>query len=58
MQQEDSVEGTVIDRDGDEVDDGKQYLVGFLKRIRDFDVFERYGFFYRRDSFGVGFSNS
>ncbi|KAL6538289.1 hypothetical protein OROGR_012277 [Orobanche gracilis] len=35
VQQADSVEGTVIDRDGDEVDDGGQYSAGPSKRARD-----------------------
>ncbi|GAB4846711.1 hypothetical protein Ancab_025717 [Ancistrocladus abbreviatus] len=42
VQQADSVEGTVIDRDGDEVDDGKQYQAGPSKRAREYDVFGRY----------------
>lgn len=58
MQQADSVEGTVIDRDGDEVNDGKQYSAGPSKRARDSDGFERYGSSYRRDSSGAGPSNS
>ncbi|KAL9236518.1 hypothetical protein vseg_011177 [Gypsophila vaccaria] len=57
-QQADSVEGTVIDRDGDEVDDGKQYSAGPSKRARDFGVFERCGSSFRRDSSGAGPSNS
>ncbi|XP_057515681.1 uncharacterized protein LOC130797203 [Amaranthus tricolor] len=58
MQQADSVEGTVVDRDGDEVDDGKQYLAGPSKRFRESDVFERCGSSFRRDSSGAGPSNS
>ncbi|XP_074311236.1 uncharacterized protein LOC141647093 [Silene latifolia] len=57
-QQADSVEGTVIDRDGDEVDDGKQYSAGPSKRIREFDVFERCGSSFRRDSSMAGPSTS
>lgn len=53
MQQADSVEGTVIDRDGDEVDDGKQYLAGPSKRTCSYDVFETH-FSYQRDSSGAG----
>ncbi|KAL2943518.1 Nuclear-interacting partner of ALK [Bienertia sinuspersici] len=58
MQRADSVEGTVIDRDVDEVDDGKQYLAGPSKRAREPDVFERCGSSFRRDSSGAGPSNS
>ncbi|ONI11056.1 hypothetical protein PRUPE_4G085100 [Prunus persica] len=39
-QQADSVEGTVIDRDGDEVTDGGQYSAGPSKRARDSDIFD------------------
>lgn len=53
MQQADSVEGTVIDRDCDEVDDGKQYLAGPSKRARSFDIFETH-FSYQKDSSGAG----
>ena len=35
MQQADSIEGTVIDRDGDEVTDGRQYSAGPSKRAHD-----------------------
>ncbi|KAI3899109.1 hypothetical protein MKW92_052306 [Papaver armeniacum] len=52
-QQVDSVEGTVIDRDGDEVNDGRQYLAGLSKCVRDFD-FDTYHSPYRRDSSGAG----
>ncbi|CAN6454346.1 unnamed protein product [Victoria cruziana] len=41
-QNADSVEGTVIDRDGDEVDDGRQYSDGPSKRIHDSDAFCTY----------------
>ncbi|XP_048498893.1 uncharacterized protein LOC104907362 [Beta vulgaris subsp. vulgaris] len=58
LQHADSVEGTVIDRDVDEVDDGKQYLAGPSKRVREADVFERCGSSFRRDSSGAGPSNS
>lgn len=57
-QQADSVEGSVIDRDVDEVDDGKQYLAGPPKRARESDVIERCGSSFRRDSSGAGPSNS
>ncbi|GMH25624.1 hypothetical protein Nepgr_027467 [Nepenthes gracilis] len=56
IQQADSVEGTIIDRDGDEVDDGKQYSAGPSKRIR--DAFARYESSNRKDSSGAGPSNS
>ncbi|KAA8524932.1 hypothetical protein F0562_011430 [Nyssa sinensis] len=58
MQQADSIEGTVIDRDGDEVDDGKQYSAGPSKRARETDVFETYHSSYRGDSSGAGPSHS
>ncbi|THU52321.1 hypothetical protein C4D60_Mb10t02770 [Musa balbisiana] len=38
----DSIEGTVIDRDGDEVDDGTQDSDGPNKRARGFDIFDSY----------------
>ncbi|KAL3821303.1 hypothetical protein ACJIZ3_007208 [Penstemon smallii] len=38
IQPTDSIEGTIIDRDGDEVDDGRQYSAGPSKRARDSDV--------------------
>ncbi|KAF3776286.1 NIPA-like protein [Nymphaea thermarum] len=38
----DSFEGTVIDRDGDEVDDGRQYSDGPSKHVRDSDAFCTY----------------
>ncbi|XP_052178558.1 uncharacterized protein LOC127792191 isoform X2 [Diospyros lotus] len=55
MQQADSIEGTVIDRDGDEVDDGRQYSAGPSKRARDYDSFEMP---YWKDSSGAGPSHS
>jgi hypothetical protein len=58
MQQADSIEGTVIDRDGDEVDDEGEYSAGPSKRARDYDVFEAYPSSYRRDSSGAGPSHS
>ncbi|KAK1592509.1 hypothetical protein Q3G72_026078 [Acer saccharum] len=58
MQQADSVEGTVIDRDGDEVTDGRQYSAGPSKRARDLDVFDTYCSPYPRDSSGAGPSHS
>ncbi|XP_030439593.1 uncharacterized protein LOC115661459 [Syzygium oleosum] len=54
VHQADSVEGTVIDRDGDEVNDSKQYSAGPSKRIRESDAFETYRFSYRRDSSEAG----
>ncbi|XP_015877659.3 uncharacterized protein LOC107414040 isoform X2 [Ziziphus jujuba] len=50
VQQADSVEGTVIDRDGDEVTDGRQYSAGPSKRARDLDIFDSYCSPYQRDS--------
>ncbi|KAM1123244.1 hypothetical protein FF1_004649 [Malus domestica] len=41
-QHADSFEGTVIDRDGDEVTDGGQYSAGPSKRARDSDMFDTY----------------
>ncbi|KAJ4703102.1 Nuclear-interacting partner of ALK [Melia azedarach] len=58
LQQADSVEGTVIDRDGDEVTDGRQYSAGPSKRARDFDVFDSHCSPYLRDSSGAGPSHS
>lgn len=52
-QQADSVEGTVIDRDGDEVDDGGQYSAGPSKRPRDSGVSEP-----RRSPYGKGSSGA
>lgn len=56
QQQADSVEGTVIDCDGDEVTDCRQYSAGPSKRARDTDVFEYSP--HRRDSSGAGPSHS
>ena len=50
VQQADSVEGTVIDRDGDEVTDGGQYSAGPSKRLRETDVFDTFCSPYQRDS--------
>ncbi|KAJ0018482.1 hypothetical protein Pint_10961 [Pistacia integerrima] len=58
MQQADSVEGTVIDRDGDEVTDSKQYSAGPSKRARDFDIFDTHCSPYLRASSGAGPSHS
>ncbi|PIA30166.1 hypothetical protein AQUCO_05700104v1 [Aquilegia coerulea] len=55
VQQADSVEGTVIDRDGDEVDDGTHYSAGPSKRSRDSDMYHSS---YRRDTSGAGPSHS
>ncbi|KAM7492449.1 hypothetical protein LguiA_035370 [Lonicera macranthoides] len=56
--QADSIEGTVIDRDGDEVNDGKQYSAGPSKRSRDSSVFETYNSSYWKESSGAGPSQS
>ncbi|KAJ8762649.1 hypothetical protein K2173_010670 [Erythroxylum novogranatense] len=58
MQPADSVEGTVIDRDGDEVTDGRQFSAGPSKRARERDFFEAYCSPYQRDSSGAGPSHS
>ena len=58
QQQADSVEGTVIDCDGDEVTDGGQYSAGPSKRVRDSDIFDTYCSPLQRDSSGAGPSNS
>ncbi|XP_057796012.1 uncharacterized protein LOC131012119 isoform X1 [Salvia miltiorrhiza] len=58
LQQADSGEGTVIDRDGDEVDDGGQYSAGPLKRARESGVVEPHRSPYRKDSSGAGPSRS
>ncbi|KAG6573377.1 NIPA-like protein, partial [Cucurbita argyrosperma subsp. sororia] len=57
MHQADSVEGTVIDRDGDEVTDNRQYSAGPSKRTRDSDFFDTFCS-YQRDSAGAGPSHS
>ncbi|XP_012072160.1 uncharacterized protein LOC105634023 isoform X2 [Jatropha curcas] len=58
MQPADSVEGTVIDRDGDEVTDGRQFSAGPSKRARDSDFFDTNCSLYQRDLSGAGPSNS
>ncbi|XP_051135903.1 uncharacterized protein LOC127254697 isoform X2 [Andrographis paniculata] len=58
VQPTDSVEGTVIDRDGDEVDGGGQYSAGPSKRARDSRVVEHHLSPYKRDSSGAGPSRS
>ncbi|XVF40084.1 hypothetical protein PTKIN_Ptkin01aG0083600 [Pterospermum kingtungense] len=58
MQQADSVEGTVIDRDGDEVTDSRQYSAGPSKRARESDIFDSSCSPYPRDSFDAGPSHS
>ncbi|PIN14408.1 hypothetical protein CDL12_12964 [Handroanthus impetiginosus] len=58
LQQTDSVEGTVIDRDGDEVDDGGQYSAGPSKRARDSGLVEHRQSPYGKDSSGAGPSRS
>ncbi|MCD9559466.1 hypothetical protein HAX54_017425 [Datura stramonium] len=50
----DSVEGTVIDRDGDEVNDGSQYLAGPSKRPCQSDAFMTHHTTYGKDSSGAG----
>ncbi|PKI47668.1 uncharacterized protein LOC116192523 isoform X1 [Punica granatum] len=54
MHQADSFEGTVIDRDGDEVNDSRQYSAGPSKRARSSDALEAYHSSYRRDSSDAG----
>ncbi|KAK1353873.1 C3HC-type domain-containing protein [Heracleum sosnowskyi] len=58
IRQADSVEGTVIDSDGDEVNDGEQYSAGPSKRSREAYAFETNQSSYRRDSSGAGPSRS
>ncbi|KAF5475101.1 hypothetical protein F2P56_006944, partial [Juglans regia] len=58
MQQADSIEGTVIDRDGDEVTDGQEYSAGPSKRARDSDLFDTYCSSSHRDTSGAGPSHS
>ncbi|CAN1821733.1 Zinc finger C3HC-type protein 1-like, partial [Linum perenne] len=53
----DSVEGTVIDRDGDEVTDGRQFCAGPSKRARDTEFFDSHSS-YPRYSSGAGPSHS
>ncbi|KAA3441621.1 CBL-interacting serine/threonine-protein kinase 23 [Gossypium australe] len=57
-QQADSVEGTVIDRDGDEVTNARQYSAGPSKRARDSDIFDPYCSPYPRDSSDAGPSHA
>ncbi|XP_017641519.1 uncharacterized protein LOC108482925 [Gossypium arboreum] len=57
-QQADSVEGTVIDRDGDEVTNARQYSAGPSKRARDSDIFDTYCSPYPRDSSDAGPSHA
>ncbi|XP_038970484.1 uncharacterized protein LOC120104082 isoform X2 [Phoenix dactylifera] len=54
IQQVDSVEGTVINHDGDEVGDGTQDSDGPHKRARGFDIFDTYHPSCRIDSSGAG----
>ncbi|XWS18673.1 hypothetical protein CRYUN_Cryun32bG0064900 [Craigia yunnanensis] len=54
IQQADSFEGSVIDRDGDEVTDARQYSAGHSKRARDSDIFDTYCSPYPRDSSDAG----
>ncbi|XP_019193405.1 PREDICTED: uncharacterized protein LOC109187626 [Ipomoea nil] len=54
VHQADSVEGTVTDRDGDEVNEGSQYSTGPSKRARQSDPHETYHFSHAKDSFGAG----
>lgn len=56
QQQADSVEGTVIDCDGDEVTDSKQYSAGPSKRSRVSDIFDCSP--HQKDSSGAGPSHS
>lgn len=58
QQQADSVEGTVVDRDGDEVTDGGQYSAGPSKRARDSDIFDTHCSPHQRDSSVAGPSHS
>ncbi|GMI93585.1 IAP-like protein 1, ARABIDOPSIS IAP-LIKE PROTEIN [Hibiscus trionum] len=57
-QQADSVEETVIDRDGDKFNDCRQYSAGPSKRARDSDVFDTFCSPYPRDSSDAGPSHS
>lgn len=58
IQPADSLEGTVIDRDGDEVTDGRQFSSGPSKRVRESDFFDTYCSPYQRDASGAGPSHS
>ncbi|KAE8696326.1 IAP-like protein 1 isoform 6 [Hibiscus syriacus] len=57
-QQADSVEETVIDRDGEKFNDCKQYSAGPSKRARDSDAFDTFCSPYPRDSSDAGPSRS
>ncbi|XP_020091545.1 uncharacterized protein LOC109712405 [Ananas comosus] len=57
IQRADSIEGTVIDRDGDEVDDGTQNSDGPAKRARGLNI-DTYHPLSRIDSSGAGPSRS
>ncbi|KAE8722940.1 IAP-like protein 1 isoform 6 [Hibiscus syriacus] len=57
-QQADSIEETVIDRDGDKFNDCRQYSAGPSKRARDSDVFDTFCSPYPRDSSDAGPSHS
>nr|GLL47219.1 uncharacterized protein LOC109150534 [Ipomoea trifida] len=54
VQQADSVEGTVIDRDGDEVNDDSQYSAGPSKRPRESDPLEIHHSSYGKNAAGAG----
>ncbi|KAI3457576.1 hypothetical protein Pfo_014239 [Paulownia fortunei] len=54
IQQADSIEGTIIDGYGDEVNDGRQYSAGPSKRVRDSDIGKPCHSSYWKDSFGAG----
>ncbi|KAF7145640.1 hypothetical protein RHSIM_Rhsim04G0032500 [Rhododendron simsii] len=58
MQQADNIEGTVMDRDRDEVDDKGEYSAGPSKRACGFDIFEACPSSHQRDSSGAGPSHS
>ncbi|KAJ4980620.1 hypothetical protein NE237_031457 [Protea cynaroides] len=58
VQQADSIEGTVIDRDGDEVNDSRQYSAGPSKRAHDLDIFGMYHSSHRKHSSVAGPSHS
>ncbi|KAK6917144.1 Zinc finger, C3HC-like [Dillenia turbinata] len=58
MQHADSIEGTVIDRDGDEVTDGERYSAGPSKRARNSDMFDTFCSSHHRGTSGAGPSNS
>ncbi|KAK1278607.1 hypothetical protein QJS04_geneDACA022151 [Acorus gramineus] len=58
MNQADSIEGTITDKDGDEVDDHREYLGGSSKRARGFDIFDSYHSSGRVGSSGAGPSRS